>query len=153
MQLFGTEVIAFARTGTPEEAAAAWTAVLDGARAPLADPSIGPAADALAAAVFDELYLNTTGENTAFPSDPTVVAAIAADGRAIIVDSEHSHSYATRRLVVDALKQAQNQSAFLALRSARDAIAATLAALDDPERALTQDLLARLDRVLSPYFD
>lgn len=153
VQLFGTELIAYARTGTPEEAAAAWTAALDGARAPLADPSIGPAADALAAAVFDELYLHTTGENTTFPSDPGVLAAIADDAKAILVDGDHTHSFATRRLIVDALKKAQNQRAFLALRSARDTIAANLDALGETDRALTQDLLARVDRALSPYFD
>lgn len=152
VQLFGTEVLGFARAGTASEATAAWSAILAGARSPLADPQSAAAADALSAAVFDELYLHTTGAITAPPSDPAVVAAIAADGKSLLVNSDGVRSYATRRLVVDALKKAQNDSAFLALRGARDAIGATLNQLGPSDRALTEDLLARINQALSPYY-
>ena len=55
VQFFGTEVLGYARAGTAAEAATAWKAALDGARSPLATPTAAPAADALSAAVFDEL--------------------------------------------------------------------------------------------------
>jgi hypothetical protein len=155
VQFFGTEVLGFVRGGTAAEAATAWKAALDGARSPLASASASAAAaaDALSAAVFDELYLHTTGAITAAPSDPGVVAAIAADARALLVNTDGARSFATRRLVVDALKKAQNQSAFLALRDARDAITATLNGLGPSDRALTEDLLARITAAISPYFE
>ena len=152
VQLFGTEVLGYARRGTSAQAAAAWTAMLDGARSPLASPASAAAADALSAAVFDELYLHTTGAITAPPTDPAVVAAIAADGKALLINSDGARSFATRRLVVDALKAAQNNSAFLALRDARDAVTAALSGLSPSDRALTEDLLARVNAALNPYF-
>ena len=152
VQFFGTEVLGFARRGTAAEAGAAWTAALAGARSPLASPGAAAAADALSAAVFDELYLHTTGAITSFPTDPAVVAAIAADGQKLVVNSDGARSFATRRLVVDALKKAQNNSAFVALRNARDSITATLNQLNPGDRALTEDLLARINAALNPYF-
>ena len=153
VQFFGTEVLGFARRGTAAETSAAWTAMLAGARAPLASPSQAAAADALSAAVFDELYLHTTGEISSFPADPTVVAAIATDGKNLLVNSDGTRSFATRRLVVDALKKAQNNSAFVALRNARDAINTALPTLNPSDRALTEDLLARINAALNPYFN
>jgi hypothetical protein len=153
VQFFGAEVLGYARAGTPAEAATAWTAALAGARSPLANPAQAPAADALSAAVFDELYLNTTGSIVALPSNATVVGAIATDGKNLLINSDGTRSYATRRLVVDALKRAQNNSAYLALVNARDVITATLNQLNPTDRALTQELLSRIERAVSPYFD
>jgi hypothetical protein len=153
VQFFGTEVLGFVRGGTAAEAATAWKAALDGARSPLASPAAAASADALSAAVFDELYLHTTGAITAPPSNPGVVAAIASDGKAVLINSDKTRSFATRRLVVDALKKAQNQSALLALRDARDAINAALTGLSPSDLALTQDLLARITAAISPYFE
>jgi hypothetical protein len=152
VQFFGTEVLGYARLGTPAQAAAAWSAILDGARSPLASSGSAAAADALAAAVFDELYLHTTGAITAPPSDPRVVAAIATDGKTVLINGDHTRSFATRRLVVDALKKAQNDSALVALRDARDAITAGLNQVPPADRPLTDDLLARINQALSPYY-
>jgi len=118
----------------------------------LAGSASHAAADALSAAVFDELYLHPTAEITAPPSDPTVVAAIATDGKNLLINSDGVRSYATRRLVVDALKKAQNDSALVALRSARDAINGTLNQLSATDRPLTEDLLARINQALTPYY-
>ena len=62
-------------------------------------------------------------------------------------------SYATRRLVVDALKRAQNNDAFLALTSARATISANLWTISPIDQALTRDLVARIDAAMSPYFE
>lgn len=158
VQFFGTEVLGFARRGTAADAALAWSAMLDGARAPLpadalaANPALGPAADALSAAVFSELYVQTTGAITAAPSNAAVVAAIATDGKNLLINGDRVRTFATRRLIVDALKKAQNTPAYLALVDARGAIAGTLSSLPAAERALTEDLLARIDRAITPYF-
>ena len=79
-----------------------------------------------------------------------MVDAIAADGKSLLINGDGARSFATRRLVVDARKEAQNQSAFLALR---DAIPATLNGLSPSDRALTEDLLARIAAAISPYFE
>lgn len=158
VQFFGTEVLGFARRGSAADAALAWSAMLDGARAPLpadalaANPALGAAADALSAAVFGELYLSTTGAIKAAPSNPALLQAIATDGKNLLINGDRVRSFATRRLVVDALKKAQTTPAYLALVDARTAIAGTLAGLPAAERALTEDLLARLDRAITPYF-
>lgn len=151
VQFFGTEVLAFARAGSPAEAPVAWNAILDGVRAPLATPSAE--ADALTASVFDELYLNVTGAISNAPTNATVVAAIANDAKAMLINDDNARSFATRRVIVDALKRAQNQAAYLALLNARDAITAKLGQMNPTERALTEDLLARLNQAVSPYFE
>lgn len=56
-------------------------------------------------------------------------------------------------LIVDALEKAPNQRAFLALRDARDAINTTLDGLGPSDRALTEDLLARITAAISPCFE
>ncbi|HRC56361.1 MAG TPA: zinc-dependent metalloprotease [Kofleriaceae bacterium] len=158
VQFFGTEVLAYARRGTAAEAAAAWTAMLDGARAPLsaealaANPALGAAANALSAAVYDELYLNITGAISNFPNNAAVASAMATDAKNILLNGDRVRTFATRRLIVDALKKAQNSFAFLALNEARSAIAGTLPGLTPTERALTEELLSRIDRAITPYF-
>lgn len=71
------------------QATAAWQAALAGARAPLdpADlannPALGPAANALSAAVFGEALVTTRAAIRTPFTRPAVIAAIAADGEAI----------------------------------------------------------------------
>jgi hypothetical protein len=56
---------------------------------------------------------------------------------------------------VDVLVKLQTEGAFLELRAARDGVAAALAGGSVPpdEVPLTEDLLARIEAALSPYFD
>jgi UDP-N-acetylmuramyl tripeptide synthase len=84
---------------------------------------------------------------------PAVVSAIAADAKKLIISADGSRSYATRRLIVDALKKAQNDASLIALRDSRDAINATLNTLNPTDRALTEELLARINAALSPYYN
>lgn len=151
VQIFGTEVLGFARRGTTADASAAWTAALAGARAPV-PAARAAAADALTAAIYDELYLNTTGAITAFPTATATVSAIASDAKAFLINDDNARSFATRRLIIDALKRAQNTPSYLALIDSRGALAAKLTTLGPTERALTQDLIARIDAATSPYF-
>lgn len=152
VQIFGTEVLGFTRRGTAADTAASWTAVLDGARGTLT-PAQAPAADALTAAIFDELYLNTTGAIASKPTNAAVVASIATDAKNFLVNNDNSRSYATRRILIDSLKKAQNTQAYLALVDARAQLVARLGNLGPTDRALTQDLIARIDAVSSPYFE
>jgi hypothetical protein len=152
VQFFGSEVLGFTRRGTAADTAASWTAMFEGLRTP--QPAAqAPAADALTAAVFDELYLNTTGSITNQPTNAAVVAAIATDAKNFLINNDNSRSYATRRVLIDSLEAAQNTQAFLALVDARAQLVARLGSLGPTERALTQDLIARIDAATSPYFN
>ncbi|MEO8703978.1 MAG: zinc-dependent metalloprotease [Kofleriaceae bacterium] len=152
VQFFGQELYGYARAGTPDEARDAWTAALDGARPPVSPTAVPEAVDALTAAVFREILIDPGAAITTPFTDPFVVAGIANDGKAAIINADHMRSFPTRRIVVDALKNAQTTEAFVALRDARTAVAATLGGLTGTEAALTSDLLARIDAALSPYF-
>ncbi|MGN6110858.1 MAG: hypothetical protein ACTHU0_37495 [Kofleriaceae bacterium] len=76
--------------------------------------------------MFRELYIAPAGLNRRPVGDPDVRAAISADARNILVNLDGVRSYATRRLVVDALERAHGIEAYLALAGARAEIAATL---------------------------
>ncbi len=156
---YGTELLGYARAGTPAEAAAAWNTALNGLRAPIpaatlaAKPSYGAAADAISAWIFKELYVQPAGA-IAFPiSDAAVITQVANDGKAILLNADGVRSYATRRIVVDALKRAQNTDAYLALVAARDGLNAQIPSLSPNDQALTRDLVARIDAAISPYFE
>lgn len=159
IQVFGGELYAYARAGTAAEAADAWDAALSGFRAPIdpaalaANPYLGPAADALSAAVYREILIAPTALNTTPFSRPAILAAIANDGRDILANLDGVRSYGTRRTIVDALKRAQTVEAYVALLDARALIEAQLPGLPAVDQALTRDLLARLDAATSPYFD
>jgi hypothetical protein len=86
-------------------------------------------------------------------SDASVLSQIANDGKNILLNLDGVRSYPTRRVVIDALKRAQNTDAFVALTSARASLAASLGALSPTDQALTRDLIARIDAATAPYFD
>ena len=159
VQIFGGELLAYTRAGTPAEAAASWAAALDGVRAPIdpvvlaGDPAYGPAANLLAQEIFRELLVAPTSYLQRTPSSASVVAAIAADARAIIENVDGVRTFATRRLVVDALERFQTIAALIELEGARATLAAQLPGLDPVRQALTRDLIARIDAALSPYFE
>jgi hypothetical protein len=156
-----TGVLAYVRAGTAAQAAKAWTAVLDGWRPPLdpgalsADPALGPNADLVTAAVFRELYIAPFGAIKDAPIDSAVIEAIVADAQAVLLNVDGVRSGASRRVVIDALKGAQNLTAYQGLLSARTELADQLSGggLSAEELALTQDLIAHIDANISPYFE
>lgn len=155
---YGLELMGYARAGAPGEAQAAWTTILDGVRAPIdpavlaALPSYGPAADAITAFWYREL-VQPRGEIAMAITNPSVIAHLAADGRGAIENADGVRSYATRRIVVDALKSMQHVEAYVALVDARTALTAQLGALGATDQVLTRDLIARIDAAISPYFE
>ena len=153
LTFYGTELAAYARTGTPAEANAAWAALLDGIRAPIADPSHAAGADAVSAWLYREVFIAPQGQIQEPITDAAVLAAAATDGKAIILNTDGIRSYQTRRIVVDALKRAQNIDSYLALMQAKDTLASQLAWLSPTEQALTRDLIARIEAAVSPYFE
>ncbi|MDQ3335651.1 MAG: zinc-dependent metalloprotease [Myxococcota bacterium] len=155
LSFYGTELVGYARTGTPAESTAAWNALLDGVRAPIADPAHGPGADAISAWLYREVFLQPTGSIQDPITNPSVLAAAATDAKGILLNVDNVRSFETRRIVVDALKRAQNLDSYLALSAVRDGLTAALAAggMSVSETALTRDLLARINAAISPYFE
>jgi hypothetical protein len=83
------------------------------------------------------------------PSD----TRLSADLRDLIIDEGVLRSVASRGEAIDVLRARQWPEALAALNSARAALEARLSSLEGSPADLTRDLLARIDRATSPYFD
>jgi Met-zincin len=152
LNFYGTELVGYARNGDSAESSAAWAALLDGVRNPTT-PVNAAAVDAIAAWLYREVYIAPRGAIRDPIWNPAVQAAAANDAKAFLINTDQTKSYSTRRLLVDALKKAQNTDSFLALESAKAALTAQLPSLSATDQALTRDLIARITAALSPYFD
>jgi len=86
---------------------------------------------------------------------PDVIAALSEQAGRMLANEDGIRSFELRRTSVDVLKALQAEPAFLALRSARDAIQSQLdsGAVPTPRVPLTEDLLARIEAALAPYFN
>ncbi|HKE18237.1 MAG TPA: hypothetical protein VKB80_25340, partial [Kofleriaceae bacterium] len=123
-----------------------------------ADPAILAQIDAMADIVLHRMVLDPPElrGNIAFDfTDPGVIALVSEQARRITVNEDGARSFQLRRTGVDVLKRLQDDAAFLELRTARDTVAAALAdgTVAEADVPLTEDLLARIDAALSPYFD
>lgn len=163
------EILGFARDDAafgvvdPAQRLLAAQVVLGRVQVPLdpadaADPLIAGQANALAELVLRRMVLDppeSRGFIIADFTDPGVIAFVAEQSRRMIVNEDAARSFELRRTGVDVLKRLQNDAAFLELRTARDTVAAALADATVPEAdiPLTEDLLARMEAALSPYFD
>lgn len=166
----------FVQGGVTEEALHGWDALIEPVRvraaagAPAQDPGSGAVADAVMRRILRLLFVETGAFDviTKPPSNPAVVASILAELRGNLLNLDGVRSFQTRRLCVDILKQMQTLAAYRVLLDTRDELAAALddgsagggaigdgagRALDPDERALTLDLLARIERAISPYFE
>lgn len=111
----------------------------------LADPSYLPGgADLMLTSVLGELGPNP---------NPAIADRIDGQLAAVLNNADGVRSYASRRAVVDLLKGRQTFEAMTLLLDARAALAAQLPALSGPDATLTRDLIARIDRATSPYFE
>jgi hypothetical protein len=73
--------------------------------------------------------------------------------RGYLLDSDGIRSFTTRRMAVDLLKRAQTIEAFEVLREARGLIAVAQLQESGARALETEDLLRRIDRAITPYFD
>jgi hypothetical protein len=85
------------------------------------------------------------------PLDAAVSAQLVAQLRGNLLDLDGIRSFETRRLAVDTLKWMQSPDAYDVLREARGVLTTSPPAPGD--EALTDDLVARIVRAVSPYFD
>lgn len=88
-------------------------------------------------------------------TDPAVIAALADQAARMVVNEDRIRTYELRRTAVDVLKALQAEPALIALRTARTVLRAQLgdAELPTPDVPLAEDLLARIEAALAPYFD
>lgn len=160
------EILGFARDAglvAPADRVLAADLVLGRAKVPLAetdaaDPAIAAQANAAADFVLHRMVLDPPelrGAIGADVTDPDVIALVAQQAGRMVVNEDGVRTFPLRRTGVDVLKRLQSESALLELRATRDSIAAALAAgtVDAADVPLTEDLLARIDAALTPYFE
>jgi hypothetical protein len=160
------EILGFARDAgfvAPEDRTFAADLALGRSKVPLAaadaaDPLIVGQANAMAEFVLRRMVLDPPELRGAIGvdvSDPAVIALVSQQAGQMIVNADGVRSFQLRRTGVDVLKRLQDDAAFLELRTARDATAAALAGgtLAEADIPLTEDLLARIEAALSPYFE
>jgi hypothetical protein len=105
---------------------------------------------------FGYLYLGRSQKTkiSVLPSSAGVLPVIAADAQAVVLNRDGVRSFASRLDAVDALKRMQALAGYQALLDAQQLLSARLSgALDPQESAYTRDLVARIERAVSPYFE
>jgi len=159
MGFYGVETLDYVRAGSPSEAGDAWQAALAGIRPPLTpqqrvDPTYVQAADLLTAFVYRDLFVtpDRRDHNHTPVTDPDAMIAITSDAKNILRNLDGARSYATRRLVVDAMKNVQNTQGLETLQDTQAFLISQLPNLHGADLAETQDLVARITAALSPYY-
>jgi hypothetical protein len=165
-QYFLNQVLAFARDKglvPPEERADAVSIALDRAAVPMSDadasdPAVVAAANVVADKVLRRLVLDDPslrGPMTDNPTDPDTVALVVEQAGRMLRNEDGTRTFALRCTAVDTLKMLQNTGAFLELRASRKALAEALAAdeVAPDESPYVDDLVARIDAALAPYFN
>ncbi|MBZ4397991.1 zinc-dependent metalloprotease [Myxococcus sp. AS-1-15] len=151
----------WARSGVEVDQTYAYDVAIAAVRPPLAvppdaGPGYGAVADDLARRVLSRLYLDplaARGSFTATPGeDSAITPQVLADIHGILINVDGVRGFQSRRAMVDILKNMQSLPAYVALRQGRDAVQAQLGTLSGTELIQAEDLLARIQAALSPYY-
>jgi len=86
-------------------------------------------------------------------SDPLLGPALTAEVKAVLLNGDRIRSYKSRRTSVDILKKLQSPAAYGALRDAKTALVASRPTTPPDEVLDLDDLIARIDRAITPYYD
>jgi hypothetical protein len=151
--------VQFMRYGTGQMAQQAWQM----AWAPIKTPPAMSSATRLNALVRRVLLaafptIRPTGlpgapAPRALTFDTALGTPVATAMESVLLDSDRTRTIELRRLAVDALHAMQQIEGLKALRDAHDKLFAARATATGDERALLEDLIARIDRAIAPYFD
>jgi hypothetical protein len=150
---------------TPAERQAAWNYLLADVKVPVsADalaqfPAYPAGVNTLVTSAFNKLVhdpalrrpplLNGAPRPAPMPLDATQSANLLHELQGTLLNVDAIRTFPTRRQCVDVLKRMQTLPAFDLLRSSRQ----TLASPGQPDpQALLDDLVARIDAAVSPYF-
>jgi hypothetical protein len=148
---YSSGVLDYASNGDWVQANRALDTMLDQVAAPL-DPAL--LADPWFVTSGADLVLAEVLRLQGAAPNPAFAARIDAQIAAVLVNLDGIRSFASRRAMVDLLEGRQTVEALGTLLVARSSIEADLAAGMSPlDATLTRDLLSRIDRATSPYFD
>jgi hypothetical protein len=87
------------------------------------------------------------------PQHPHVDSLVATELSANLMNQDGLRTFATRRLAVDTLKRMQALPGYEALRSARTVLASPYQPTPEGQEALLEDLRARVEAAITPYFE
>lgn len=87
------------------------------------------------------------------PPDPALNKDLAGEIKNILLDLDRIRTMEARRLTIDALRRMQHLEGLKALREARELLATARMTATGDARLLLDDLIARIDRATTPYFD
>ena len=120
----------------------------------LKQPSMGAMLDLVAEWTYARMYVDPASYRGDIKNDPgaTISQALIPQFKLNLANAEGFRSYETRRMMVDILKKLQDLKAYDALVTSRVQIAASRASLTGADAELTDDLLARIDAAVHPYF-
>ncbi|MBU8897093.1 zinc-dependent metalloprotease [Corallococcus sp. M34] len=157
---YGNREFGFIRAGDAGTQAYAYDIAMAQVRPPLAVPDdipgYGARADFLATRILSRLYLDPAGARGSFVNNPAntqpLTARVIGDLSGIVLNVDGIRSPASRRTAVDILKTHQSLAAYSALRTAKDTLVARLPTLTGDELLRTEDLLARINAAISPYY-
>lgn len=153
----------FVRAASPaRERARAWELAVGTIRPDL-DPEVlaeaplyGARADAVTRSIWSQLFLGTASTYSDFvtapPNDLALRATMHEQLAKEIVNSDKVRTAQSSRQAIDVLKKMQTTEAYRTLSEARAALATKLAAASGDEALMLQDLIARADVALTPYF-
>lgn len=159
---YGNIQLGFVRASDPFTAAFAYNIAMVQVRPPLDIPAGSPistysaVADDLARRILTRLYLDPASQRGDFVNNPPntqpLTSYVIADVKGILLNVDGIRSFASRRAMVDILKTHQTLAAYSALREARDTLTAQLPSLSGSALLQTEDLLARINVAISPYY-
>ncbi len=155
------DVLKFVRSGASAAVrASAFKIATDGITVPLdpakaADPVYSARADTLSRVIYNRLYIDTAASRGTFSADPTdaaITAQVMTQLSGTLLNTDKVRSFASRRAAVDIFKKFQTLAAYQSLVDAKTAITAARPTLTGTDALLTDDLLARINTAISPYF-
>jgi hypothetical protein len=157
-------VLQWVRSGTPAQRLAAFHTVIDPVHAaapdptqPPVSPAVGSRIDTVARRIVSRLYLDAASLRGQYftadpPADLAYLAALRVELRGNLLNLDGMRTYPTRRVMVDVLKKQQTVEAYNILVEAKDLLAYQRKNLTGTDGALSDDLAARIDAAIHPYF-
>jgi hypothetical protein len=141
---------AFARAMAPVK--------VDPARTPVPDAATAALIDGWERRVLSRLVLDDVAVRGYFVDDPdmndaALGPALTAEVKAVLLNGDGIRSYKSRRTTVDILKKLQSAAAYRALRDAKTALEASRPTTPADQALDLDDLIARADRAVTPYYD
>ena len=125
---------------------------------PVPDAATASLIDGWERRVLSRLVLDDEADRGNFTDDPdaedpALGPALIAELKAVLMNGDKIRSYKSRRTMVDILKKLQTAAAYGVLRDAKTALEASRASTPAAEVPDLDDLIARITRAITPYYD